>query len=392
MGCFDKVVNRRGTCCAKWDGHAAMGVPEDALPLWVADMDFETMPQVTQAIKERIGHELYGYPMPSPAYFQSIQGWMQRRFNWDIAGDWIVPVPGVVPAISLAIHAFTNPGDAVLIQPPVYPPFANSVTGNGRQLVSNPLVLQGDQYGIDFQDMEHKIVDNTVKLFILCSPHNPVGRVWAPDELKKMADICLKHDVLIVSDEIHQDLTFPGTRHYPLPMVDTKCQDIAIVCTAPSKSFNLAGLQASNIIIANPKLREKYLATAKCWGISKVNSIGMVACQAAYTHGDTWMDEAMEYIAANKEFVQQYLATHLPQIRMANSQGLYLLWLDFRALGLSPEEIEHFLLHRAKLWLNQGYNFGEEGRGFVRLNIACPRATLEKALEQLSQANSRTVL
>ncbi len=386
MGCFDKVVNRRGTCSAKWDGHAQMGAPEDALPLWVADMDFETMPEVTQAIKKRIGHELYGYPLPSSAYYQSIQGWMQRRFNWDIAEDWIVTVPGVVPAISLALDAFSNPGDAVLIQPPVYPPFANCVTGSGRQLVKNPLVLQGEQYNVDFQDMEQKIMANAVKLFILCSPHNPVGRVWTPEELKKMASICLKHNVLIVSDEIHQDLTFPGIRHYPLSALDPAYQDIAIICTAPSKSFNLAGLQASNIIIANSALREKFQTSAKCWGIGKINSIGMVACQAAYTHGDAWMDEAMAYIAANRDYVQHFLATYLPQVRLIEGQGLYLLWLDFRALGLSPEELEQFLLHRAKLWLNQGYTFGEEGQGFVRLNIACPRVTLEKALKQLASA------
>jgi len=363
-----------------------MGVPEEALPLWVADMDFETLPQVTQAIKERIGHELYGYTLPSPEYYQSIQGWMERRHNWAIETDWIFTVPGVVPAINLALHAFTNLGDAVLIQPPVYPPFANAVTGNGRQLITNPLVLQGGRYEIDFHDMEQKIVKNAVKLFVLCSPHNPVGRVWTPEELRKMAEICLKYNVLIVSDEIHQDLTFPGVRHYPLPKVDSKYQDIAIVCTAPSKSFNLAGLQTSNIIIANPQLREKYLAAAKCWGISKVNSIGVVACQAAYTHGDAWLDEAMAYIADNANYVHDFLTTHLPQIRMAQPQGLYLLWLDFNDLGLTPEALEQFLLHRAKLWLNQGYSYGEEGRGFVRLNIACPRAILETALKQLQAA------
>lgn len=386
LGCFDKVVKRRGTCCVKWDGHAQMGVPEDALPLWVADMDFKTLPQVTQAIKERIGHEVYGYPMPSVEYYQSIQGWMQRRFSWKIEEDWILTIPGVVPAINLAIHAFTSPGDAVLIQPPVYPPFANSVTSNHRRLIKNPLVLRGNQYHIDVQDMEQKIVENAVKVFVFCSPHNPVGRVWTPEELKEMADICLKHNVLIVSDEIHQDLTFPGVCHYPLPVVDVKYQDISIICTAPSKSFNVAGLQASNIIITNPELREKYLASARCWGISKVNSIGMVACQAAYTHGDNWMDEAMAYIAGNKDYVRDFLNTNLPQINMTESQGLYLLWLDFNSLGLSPEELEQFLLHKAKLWLHQGYNFGEEGRGFVRLNIACPRATLEKAMDQLASA------
>jgi cystathionine beta-lyase len=386
LGCFDKVVKRRGTGCAKWDGHGQMGAPLDALPLWVADMDFEIMPEVTRAISERTAHAVYGYPLPSDSYYRSIQTWIQRRYNWQVEAQWIQPVPGVVPALNLAIHAFTQAGDAVLIQPPVYPPFANAVAGNGRKLVTNPLVPREDGYGIDFQDFEEKIAANSVKLFILCSPHNPVGRVWTPEELRQMADICVRHNVLIVSDEIHQDLTFPGVRHYPLPSLDPAYQEITLVCTAPSKSFNLAGLQASNIIIANPRLREKFQAAARCWGLSKVNCIGMVACEAAYTHGRQWLDEAMAYIAANRDFVREYLEEHLPQIKLTKSQGLYLLWLDFNSLGLSPEELEKFLLHRAKLWLNQGYTFGEEGRGFARLNIACPRSQLKTALDQLKAA------
>lgn len=386
MGCFDKVVNRRGTCSAKWDGHAKMGIPEDAIPLWVADMDFEILPQVTTAIKERIGHEIYGYSLPSDSYYQSIQGWMQRRYQWAIQTDWILTVPGVVPALNLALRSFTQPGDAVLIQPPVYPPFANAVTGNGRKLIKNPLIPDSGGYRIDFQDFEDKIVQHSVKLFILCSPHNPVGRVWTREELKRLGDICLKHNVLIISDEIHQDLTFPGVRHYPLAMVDDAYQDIALVCTAPSKTFNLAGLQTSNLIIPNPVLREKFEESAKCWGLSKVNSFGLVACQAAYTHGDRWLDDAMAYIAANKEFVREFLAARIPQIKMAEPQGLYLLWLDFNGLGLSPQELESFLVNEARLWLNQGYTFGEEGEGYVRLNTACPRSLLTTALEQLEAA------
>lgn len=386
MGCFDKVVNRRGTCCAKWDGHGHMGIPPEAIPLWVADMDFEVLPQVTEAIKGRIAHEIYGYSLPSDSYYQSIQDWMRRRYHWAIEKDWILTVPGVVPAINLAIHAFTGVGDAILIQPPVYPPFANAVIGNGRKLVKNPLIRKEGGYEIDFQDFKKKIVENGVKLFILCSPHNPVGRVWTPGELKQMGDICRQHNVLIVSDEIHQDLTFPGIRHYPLPTVDSVYNDLTIVCTAPSKTFNVAGLQTSNIIIANPGLRKKFQASAMCWGLSKVNALGLVACEAAYTHGDRWLDEAMAYIAGNKDFVREFLKTRLPQIRMAEPQGLYLLWLDCNGLGLTPEELERFLVNKACLWLNQGYTFGEEGKGFVRLNTACPRSLLGTALEKLEQA------
>lgn len=382
MGCFDKVVNRRGTGCAKWDAHIAMGIPEEALPLWVADMDFEVMPEVTQAIKERVAHEIYGYTMPPDSYYQSIQGWMQRRYHWGIEKEWIQTIPGVVPALNLALHAFTQKGDSVLIQPPVYTPFANAVINNCRKLIINPLLYRDAGYKIDFEDFKEKIVTNNVKLFILCSPHNPVGRVWTSEELRQMADICLEHDVLIVSDEIHQDLTFPGVRHYPLPSLDSAYWENTIVCTAPSKSFNLAGLQTSNIIIANPVIREKFLEAAGCWGISRVNAIGMVACETAYTHGDAWLDEAMAYIAANKKYVQEYLVTHLPQVKVADSQGLYLLWLDCNGLGLSPEELEQFLVQKARLWLSQGYWYGEEGQGFVRLNIGCPRAQLIKHWER----------
>lgn len=386
MGCFDKLINRRGTSCAKWDGHGEMGIPEEAIPLWVADMDFEVIPQVTEAIRARINHEIYGYSLASSSYYESIQGWMQRRFNWQIKKEWILTIPGVVPAINLAMHAYTSPGDAVLIQPPVYPPFANAINGNGRNLITNPLIMQEGEYRIDFQDFEEKIVSNSVKLFILCSPHNPVGRIWTPEELRRMANICRSYNVLIVSDEIHQDLAFPGHSHCPLPMLDPAYNEISVVCTAPSKTFNLAGLQTSNIIIPNPALREKFESAAKCWGISKVNSIGMVACEAAYTHGDCWLDEAMAYVAANKKYVQGFLETSLPQITMAESQGLYLLWLNFKGLGMSPEELESFLINKAGLWLNQGYLFGEEGKGFVRLNIACPRSLLERALDQLRSA------
>lgn len=386
MKSFDRVINRRGTGSAKWDGHAQMGIPAEALPLWVADMDFEILPQVTEAIKGRIAHEIYGYSLPPDSYYKSLQGWMQRRYNWDIEKEWILTVPGVVPAINLALHAFTSPGDAVLIQPPVYPPFANAVLGNGRELVKNPLIRKGNRFTIDFQDFEAKIKENAIKLFILCSPHNPVGRVWTPEELKGMADICLKHNVLIVADEIHQDLAFPGVRHYPLPSVDAAYSDISIICTAPSKTFNLAGLQTSNIIVPNPKLREKFQAAARCWGVGKVNAIGLVACEAAYTHGDQWLDAAMAYIAANADFVRDFLANNLPQIRMTESQGLYLLWLDCNGLGLTFQELESFLLNKAHLWLNQGYTFGDEGKGFVRLNTACPRSLLVKAMEQLKAA------
>lgn len=383
---FDRAIDRRGTGCAKWDGHAELGVPPDALPLWVADMDFAVMPQVTEAIKKRISHQVYGYSLPLDSYFESLMGWFKRRFDWQVEREWLLTVPGVVPALNLALRAFTQPGDSVLIQPPVYPPFAAAVVGNERKLVENPLVIEGNSYRLDLEDFEEKIAANKVKLFILCSPHNPVGRVWSQEELKAMGDICLRYDVLIVADEIHQDLTYPGVKHYPLPRVNEVFGQRGIVCTAPSKSFNLAGLQTSNIIIANSELRAKFKQLAKCWGLGKVNVVGLVASEAAYTYGDQWLDAAMAYIAANARFVRDYLKENLPLIKMTDSQGLYLLWLNFNELATDPKELENFLSTKAHLWLNQGYTFGEQGNGFVRLNIACPRSLLAQALAQLKGA------
>ncbi|HOC06279.1 MAG: MalY/PatB family protein [Bacillota bacterium] len=386
MKSFAEVINRRHTGSTKWDGHALMGVPPEAIPLWVADMDFPVMPEVTAAINRRTAHEIYGYSLPADSYFESIQGWMLRRHHWATEKEWILTVPGVVPAINIAVNAFTNPGDAVLIQPPVYPPFANSVLGNGRKLIKNSLIPEGGGYVIDLQDFETRIKANAVKLFILCSPHNPVGRVWTPEELKGMADICRKYDVLIVDDEIHHDLVFPGVRHYPLPALDAAYWEHTIVCTAPSKSFNIAGLQTSNVFIADARLREQYFILARCWGVSKVNAIGLVACEAAYTYGDEWMDAVMAYVAANADYVREFIAENIPAIKVTKSQGLFLLWLDCNALGLSPRELESFFLKKASLWLNQGYTFGDEGSGYVRLNIACPRSLLVKAMEQLKAA------
>lgn len=385
MSRLDEIVCRRGTCCAKWDGHAKMGVPKEAIPLWVADMDFHIPDEVSKAIRRRAEHEIYGYTFPPDSYFQSIAGWMKRRHKWEIETDWIVTVPGVIPAINLAINTFTDKGDGILIQRPVYPPFTKLVLGNVRNLVNNPLVLHKDRYIIDFDDFEQKIIDNKVKLFVLCSPHNPVGRIWSREELQTMGEICLRHNVLIVSDEIHQDLIFPDTHHHPMAGVDPNFTQNTIVCTAPSKTFNIAGLQASNTIIPDEKLRQQFAQAAACWGLGKINALAMVATEAAYTHGDRWLDEVMAYVQGNMEFARDFLRERLPQIKLTRAEGLYLLWLDFRSLGFTAEELEDLLLNKARLWLNQGYTFGEEGAGFARLNIGCSRKLLATALNQLEQ-------
>ncbi|MTI94438.1 MAG: pyridoxal phosphate-dependent aminotransferase [Firmicutes bacterium] len=383
---FDTVINRRGTCCAKWDLHAEKGIPEDALPLWVADMDFPAPEAVTEALIERAKHGIFGYSVPSSEFHASVVNWMLDRHNWQIEPEWIVSAPGVVPALNFAIQAYTKEGDGVLIQNPVYPPFTNSVVNNNRKLVNNPLIIKDGRYYIDFDDFEAKIVANKVKLFLFCSPHNPVGRVWSRKELETLGDICLKHNVIVVSDEIHQDFVFPGSKHLPLPLVKKEFGKNTLVCTAPSKTFNVAGLQASNIIIPDPDLREQFSQAYAVAGLGLLNTFGMVACEAAYTHGSQWLDNVIAYVEVNADFAMEFIAEHLPQLKVIKPEGLYLLWIDCAGLGLAPEELENFLLEKARLWLNQGYTFGEEGAGYVRLNIACPRSVLKKALVQLKHA------
>ena len=386
MSHLDQFICRKGTCSVKWNGHSRLGIPRDAIPLWVADMDFCIPPEVTEAICNRADHEIFGYSFPRKSYRESIVGWMKRRHNWDIDSQWIITVPGVVPAINIAINTFSDRDDAVMIQRPVYPPFTNSVLGNQRQLINNPLVLRENKYFIDFADFEQKIVENNVKIFVLCSPHNPVGRVWTEEELRQMGELCLKHDVLVVSDEIHQDLVFEGYRHIPFTAVDQRFEKNTIVCTAPSKTFNVAGLQAANVIIPDRKLREQFYASASCWGLAKVNTMGLAATEAAYQHGDKWLDEVLEYLQGNMEFVRDFLARRLPQVRLIEPEGLFLLWLDFRGLDISPQQQEELLVHKACLWLIQGHSFGQEGAGFARLNSACTRDLLKQAMEQLEQA------
>jgi len=292
----------------------------------------------------------------------------------------------VVYAIATAIRALTEKGDAVLIQQPVYHPFASTVLVNGRKLVNNPLVYEKGEYHIDFDDFEEKIIKNDVKLFLLCSPHNPVGRVWTREELVRMGDICLKHNVIVISDEIHADFVYKGYLHFIFASLKPEFLNNTIICTAPSKTFNLAGLQVSNIFIANDEIRKKFREELMRSGYSQPNTMGLVACQAAYEHGAQWLDELIEYLEGNISYIRKFLAERLPQIKLVEPQGTYLLWLDFNQLNLSEEELNDLIVNKAKLWLNEGTTFGSEGKGFQRLNIACPRATLEKAFLQLEKA------
>lgn len=383
---FDKVINRYGTGCVKYDFPEEFGRPKDVLPLWVADMDFPTSDAVISRLTERVKHGIFGYSNSDDAYFQAVYNWYKSNFGWEVKKEWMVKTPGVVFALAAAVRAFTKEGDAIMIQQPVYYPFAKTIENNRRILVNNPLQLKDGHYEMDFADMERKIADNHVKMFILCSPHNPVGRVWKEWELQKAGEICQKYGVKIISDEIHSDFTYPGHKHHVFTTVCKELEDISVICTAPSKTFNLAGLQISNIFIANPDMRKAFVNAIDEVGYEEVNIMGMTACQAAYEEGAEWLDQLKEYLRGNLEYIRTYLAENLPQIKLIEPEGTYLVWLDCSALGMSGEERDKFMLNQAKIWLDTGAMFGKDGENFERINITCPRTTLKQALDQLKAA------
>ncbi len=383
---FDEIIDRRGTWSIKHDFAAERGKPGDLLPLWVADMDFKTAPAITEALIRAVSHGIYGYSESKQEYFEAVASWYRDRFGWEVKREWLVKTPGVVYAIACAVRAFTREGEAVLIQKPVYYPFSETILANRRQLVNNPLVYQNGAYHIDFADMEEKIIRNQVKLFILCSPHNPVGRVWTREELIRMGDICRKHNVIVISDEIHSDFTYSGYRHSIFADLKEEYLNNSIICTAPSKTFNLAGLQVSNIFIANRDLRRRFRDEILASGYSQLNTMGLVACRAAYEQGGSWLEELKAYLEGNLAFVREFLKERLPQVKLVEPQGTYLVWLDCKALGLIGQELEKLITMEAKLWLDAGTMFGEEGDGFQRMNIACPRELLQRALLQLEKA------
>jgi len=387
MSCqFDTAIERKGTNCLKYDFATERKKPADVLPLWLADMDFQTPPAVVEALVKSAQHGIFGYSESKQGYFNALQKWYSKNFAWTIQPQWLVKTPGVVYAICAAIRALTAKGDAVLIQRPVYYPFSEAILKNERTLVNNPLRYSLGTYRIDFKDFEEKIIQNNVKLFVLCSPHNPVGRVWTKDELIRMGDICVKHGVFVVSDEIHADFVYNGNKHFVFVNLNSEYADCSITCTSPSKSFNLAGLQVSNIFIANQSIKQKFREEIDKDGYSQLNLMGLVACQAAYEHGQQWLNELKNYLYNNLQFLRNFLASKLPQIKLVEPQGTYLIWLDCRNLGLNEEQLENLFVNKAKLWLDSGALFGLEGKSFERINIACPQLTLEKALLQLEQA------
>ncbi len=383
---FDEEIDRRGTKSLKYDFAVQRGVPADVLPMWVADMDFRVAPGITERLQQAVNHGIYGYTESDDAYAKAVIGWFSRNHGWTPKVEWLVKTPGVVYALGQAIQAYTKPGDAILIQQPVYYPFGEAIRDNGRRLISNSLVLKGDRYEIDFEDFEEKIVVNEVKVFLLCSPHNPVGRVWSAEELRRMEEICLKHGVVVVADEIHGDFTWGEHTFAPLLSLDERYEANVIVCTAPSKTFNIAGLQVSNIFIPNEQLREQFKHAIAASGYSQLNAMGLFACQAAYETGQDWYEQVKEYIWSNVEFAADYVEKNLPQIKMLIPEGTYLVWMDFRGLNLTEEQRQDLILNKAHLWLDSGAIFGKDGEGFERFNVACTRATLLRALEQLKAA------
>ncbi|MEC0175760.1 PatB family C-S lyase [Paenibacillus favisporus] len=382
---FHQPIERINTDSFKWDDLKRIFGVSDVLPMWVADMDFAAPDSVISALNSRAEHGVFGYTMQSDAYNQAVADWMKSRHRWSIDKEWIVFCPGVVPALSFIVQAFTEPGDKVAIQTPVYPPFYSVVTDHGRELVQNPLKEQDGYYTMDLEALEQSL-DDQVKLFILCSPHNPVGRVWRREELEAVGKLCMERGILMVSDEIHADLVYEEETHIPFASLSEEIQENCIICTAPSKTFNIAGLNTSNIIIPNDSIRRRFKKTLELYHVNSISSLGSAATQAAYNDGKAWLDEALVYMKANMEYVSQYLGEHIPEIKTRVPEATYLMWLDFRALQMSPDDLEQFLLNKAKLALNKGSAFGKEGEGFMRLNIACSRSLVEEAMKRLDQA------
>lgn len=383
---FDEIIDRKNTSSLKYDFAKRRGKPENLLPLWVADMDFKVSQEVLDAIHKRVDHGIFGYSEVQEEYFEAVSSWMREKHNWEVEEGWLIKTPGVVFALAMAVRAFTEPGDSVLIQQPVYYPFSEVIKDNGRVIVDNTLYLGEDgKYHIDFADFERKAEENHVKLFFLCNPHNPVGRVWSREELERLGEICVRKDIIVVSDEIHHDFVFKG-QHLVFADLSEELKNRTITCTSPSKTFNLAGLQVSNIFIANQKIRRKFRKQIGAAGYSQLNTLGLIACEAAYRYGSEWHRQLMEYLRGNIAFVREYLKERLPQIKLIEPEGTYLVWLDFSELGLTEEERETLIVKKAGLWLDSGAMFGVSGEGFERINLACPRAILKQALESLEKA------
>lgn len=382
---FDKQIDREHTNCTKYDGCKEIFGAPDLIPLWVADMDFCTPDFVFDAIEERLKHPFLGYFIHSDGFYKSIINWMQRRHDWKVEKDWIYFATGVMPSLFFLIQAFTAPGDKVLVQPPVYGPLCSVINNQGREIVRNPLKLVKDHYEMDFNHFEYCLRQG-VKVIILCNPHNPLGRCWSKGELKDMGDLCLKYNCLIVSDEIHSDLIMPGYKHTPIANISEEISQNSIVCMSPSKTFNLAGLSASEIIIPNASLRRRFEIFKQGTHLFAGDIFGELALERCYTAGDEWLSQLVQYLKENVDYIQQYIKSNLSEIKTFRHEATYLPWLDFSDMGLSHEHLSKLLVEKAKIALTDGANFGKEGELHFRINIACPRRILEKSMNLLRNA------
>ena len=375
---FDRQIPRRGTDSYKWDSAA----DENVLPMWVADMDFRTAPAIIDALRRRVEHGIFGYTRVPDSYYEAVTGWFGRRHGWSVDREWIIYTSGVVPAVSAVIKALTKPGDKVLVQTPVYNCFFSSIRNNGCETVSSPLLFAGNTYTMDFEDLEQKAADPKVKVMLLCNPHNPAGRVWRREELMRVGEICIRHGVTVVSDEIHCELVFPGYHYIPFASVSEEFLNHSVTCVSSSKAFNIAGLQIANIICADPSRRAKIDRAINDNEVCDVNPFGVIATQAAYNEGGEWLSQLIGYLHANYRCMRDFCSEYLPDYPVAVLEGTYLVWMDCRKAGLPSEVLEQRLVDEAGLWLNAGTMYGAEGEGFMRWNIACPRVTLTDGLKR----------
>lgn len=383
---FDHPLDRLHTNCYKVDAKAYYNMPEDVLSLWVADMDFATAPCVQEAIVKRTSHPIYGYTFIPDAYYDAIIHWMHSRHNWLIQKDWIVPTPNILCGMYMALQTFLSKGDKVIIQKPVYNNFETAILNSGCVPINNALLYKEGTYTINFEDLEEKLKDPKVKAFILCNPHNPVGRVWTKKELTQLGKLCVQYNVLILSDEIHHDLIYSHAQHTSMGNLSPEILNQLIVCTSPSKTFNLSGISSANFIIANPSIRKQFTAQLNCLSLHNLSPLAIDSLIAAYTKGAEWVDALISYLEANRNAALNFIKKELPLLKVTPCEGTYLLWIDMSALPYSQDELMTFLSQKAKLWLNAGTTYDSDHTGFVRLNFAVPKAVLEKALNQLKAA------
>lgn len=382
---FDKIIDRTNNFSAKYDEMELKFGRKDLIPMWIADMDFRTAEPIIDAIKERVEQGIYGYTSRPASYYESVAKWMKKKHGWDADPKLMLHSPGVVPTLSIMMREFTNPGDKIVIQSPVYYPFFDVVRNNGRELLINPLKLVDGNYVMDYENFE-ELAKSGAKMLLLCNPQNPVGRVWTRDELKKLGDICLKYGIKVISDEIHSDIVFGDNKHVPFAMISEEFSKNCITCVAPSKTFNLAGLQASIVIFPNEKEKVEFDNILGILDIKRNSCFSLVATEAAYTHGDEWLQQLLTYIEGNIDFVNEYMKNNIPKIKPNKAEGTYFVWMDCKELGMDDEELSEFMRNEVRVAFDDGYWFGTPGKGHTRMNVACPRSVVKEALERMKAA------